>query len=83
MQSGVRYNDGPYTSVDWTNAAVLQNAIVQGPVKIGVAATQLQNAVQGDPPVSGWCATGFQTDPTWIIASACADTERLNGSGYH
>lgn len=62
-QGGSTYNDGPYTAVDWTNAAVLTNAIVQGPVKIGVAATQLQNAVQGDPPVSGWCATGFQTDP--------------------
>jgi hypothetical protein len=57
------YNDGPYVSVDWTNEAVLQNAIVQGPVKIGVAADQLEQAVGTvNPPPSGWVATGFQKD---------------------
>src|ERR1700733_9805828 len=40
-QGGNRYNDGPPVSVDWTNSGVLQNAISQGPVKIGVAADQL------------------------------------------
>jgi len=58
-QDGNTYNDGPTTSIDWTNAAVLQNAIANGPVKIGVAATQLQSAV-GDS--NGWVATGFKTD---------------------
>jgi len=55
------YNIGPYTSVDWTNAAVLQNAISRGPVKIGVAADQLQEAVP-NPPSNGWFASGFQQD---------------------
>lgn len=60
-QAGELYNDGPFTSVDWTNAAVLQNAISKSPVKIGVAATQLESAVP-NPPKNGWLATSFQTD---------------------
>lgn len=59
--SGHMYDDGPPTSVDWTDAAILQSAIAQGPVKIGVAADQLQKVV-GDPPVNGWLATGFSQD---------------------
>ena len=39
---------GPYHSVDWENTAVLQDAIFQGPVKIGIASNQLP---QGD---TGW-----------------------------
>jgi hypothetical protein len=62
QQDGLTYDDGPFTSVDWTNAEVLQNAISVGPVKIGVAADQLENAVP-DPPANGWLATGFQPDP--------------------
>lgn len=58
---GNTYGDGPYMSVDWTNAAALQSAIAVGPVKIGVAADQLENAVP-DPPTNGWFATGFQPD---------------------
>jgi hypothetical protein len=62
-QDGQTYDDGPFTSVDWTNAATLQNAISQGPVKIGVAADQLENAVgTADMPPNGWIATGFQPD---------------------
>ena len=53
--------DGHALSVDWTNAAALQNAIAEGPVKIGVAADQLENAVP-NPPTSGWVATGFTHD---------------------
>jgi hypothetical protein len=60
-QDGATYDDGPYTSVDWTNASVLQNAIFQGPIKIGVAADQLDDAVP-DPPTNGWLATGFTPD---------------------
>lgn len=60
-QDGKTYDDGSPVSVDWTDAAVLKNAIAQGPVKIGVAADQLQNVVP-DPPVSGWFATGFTPD---------------------
>lgn len=55
------YNDGPHTSVDWTQEAVLQNAISVGPVKIGVAADQLENAVPL-PVKNGWLATGFVKD---------------------
>lgn len=62
------YDDGSPLSVDWTNAAVLENAIGLGPVKIGVAADQLENAVNAGPtqangnPANGWVATGFTKD---------------------
>jgi hypothetical protein len=59
--NGQLFNDGPASSVDWTNAAVLQNAISQGPVKIGIAADQLEGVVP-DPPTNGWIATGFTAD---------------------
>lgn len=60
-ENGSLYDDGPYTSVDWTNAAVLKNAIgTVGPVKIGVAADQLQNTVQ--TLANGWFATGYTQD---------------------
>jgi hypothetical protein len=55
------YDDGPHTAVDWTNPALLQNAIAHGPVKIGVAANQLE-AVVPNPPTDGWFATGFKND---------------------
>ncbi len=61
QQGGRTYDDGPHVSVDWTNTALLQNAIAHGPVKIGVAADQLQAVVQ-DPPTNGWFATGFKED---------------------
>ncbi len=59
-QDGNLYNAGSKSSIDYTNAALLQNAIAQGPVKIGVASAQLQNVVG---PHNGWFATGFQQDP--------------------
>jgi len=56
---GTTYRDGPYKSVDWTNDAVLSSAIYSGPVKIGVAANQLENAAgQGN----GWFASDFGRD---------------------
>lgn len=61
--NGKMYNDGPPNSIDWTNTTALQNAIVQSPVKIGVAADQLETAAGTlDPPPSGWLATGFTED---------------------
>jgi len=60
-QDGRTYYDGQHTAVDWTNAAVLQNAIAHGPVKIGVAADQLE-AVVPNPPTSGWFAINFKND---------------------
>ena len=63
-QDGVKYGDAQHKSVDWTNEALLRNAIWKGPVKIGVAADQLQNAVP-DPPTNGWFATGFWQDENY------------------
>ena len=56
------YDDGPHFSVDWTNAATLQSAIVQGPVKIGIAADQIETAYHATDGQTGWFATGFQPD---------------------
>jgi len=61
------YDDGPYYSVDWTNAGTLESAISEGPVKLGVAGDQLNNtwwAAGGGATggVSGWFATGFKDD---------------------
>jgi len=63
-QDGNVYNDGPHTSVDWTNPPTLQSAISQGPVKIGVASSQLQG-VQGIGVANGWFAVGFKADPNF------------------
>jgi hypothetical protein len=65
--NGKNYDDGSPVSVDWTNQSNLQNAISQGPVKIGVAADQLQTAYGvTNPdltfPAKGWFATGFTQD---------------------
>jgi hypothetical protein len=62
------YDDGAVHTVDWTNAAVLQDAIWKGPVKLGVAGDQLDAlwwAAGGSSTggVSGWFATGFYPDP--------------------
>lgn len=60
VQDGYVYCDGEPVSVDWTDAGVLQNAIATtGPVKIGLAADQLENVV-GES--NGWFGTGFKTD---------------------
>jgi hypothetical protein len=58
-QDGNLYGAGGKSSIDYTSAAVLQNAIYHGPVKIGVAAAQLQNVVGNG---NGWFAVGFSTD---------------------
>jgi hypothetical protein len=60
------YDDGPYYTVDWTNASTLQSAISAGPVKIGVAANQLETAwwAAGSSQAGGktWFGTGFHAD---------------------
>jgi hypothetical protein len=61
VQGGHTYDDGPAKSVDWTNAAIVQNAIAHGPVKIGIAANQLETVYQAHPK-NGWFATGFKQD---------------------
>ena len=59
-QDGNTYDDGGASTVDWTNAALLANAISLGPVKIGIAADQLDNVVTSG--VNGWFALGFKPD---------------------
>jgi hypothetical protein len=61
-QQGHTYDDGPFYSLDWTNAAILASAISQGPVKIGIAADQLEAVWRKNNGRTGWFATGFQTD---------------------
>jgi hypothetical protein len=61
-EDGRAYDDGPYNSVDWTDEATLKSAIYIGPVKIGVAADQLETACQATDFKTGWFATGFHTD---------------------
>jgi hypothetical protein len=56
---GTTYTDGPYQSVDYTNWDVLTSAIYQGPVKIGVAAGQLENVVGQS---NGWFSGNFSND---------------------
>jgi hypothetical protein len=56
------YDDGPYLSVNWKDPATLQSAIATGPVKIGVAADQLETAWHSTGGRSGWFGTGFHND---------------------
>jgi hypothetical protein len=62
MTSGsITYSDGPYQAVNWTDDATLSSAIYTGPVKIAVAADQLEN-VPNIGNANGWVATGFKPD---------------------
>ncbi len=56
------YDDGSHNSVNWQDAGILQSAIAQGPVKIGIAADQIQTAWDSTGGRSGWFATGFKDD---------------------
>ena len=58
------YEDGPSNSVDWTNPSILRSAIFSGPVKIGVAADQLENVCNAYPNFqsNGWFASGLKPD---------------------
>ena len=56
--NGTLYKDGPYQSVDWTNYSVLSSAIYQGPVKIAVAAGQLESSGAGSK--MGWVGVGWR-----------------------
>ena len=55
-------DDGPYYSVNWTGAGTLQSAIFAGPIKIGVAADQIEAAWHTTNGQSGWFGTGFHAD---------------------
>jgi len=57
------YLDGPAKYVNFTNPAILKNAIYQGPVKLGVAGDQLENVIQTyGVGQNGWDATEFTQD---------------------
>jgi hypothetical protein len=75
QMDGNAYLDGPFNSVDWTNAAALNGAIAHvGPVKIGVASANLHSAPHGQvtPGKSGWAIYGLPTgQPEDHCASLC------------
>jgi len=56
---GQTLKDGPYASVDFTSDATLSSAIFTGPVKIGIAADQLEGVVGS---TNGWWLTGATAD---------------------
>lgn len=60
--NGNIYNDGPYARVVYTDASNLTSAIAVGPVKIGIAADQIDTAYSSTGGQSGWFATGFHAD---------------------
>lgn len=50
-----QYDEGPYSSVDYSNESVLQAAIAQGPVKIAIDANALPHGAGNQ---QGWTAFG-------------------------
>src|SRR5881628_301105 len=62
QQDGSTYDDGQYYSVNWMSSATLQSAISEGPVKIGVAADQLEAAWRSNNGQTGWFGIGFHPD---------------------
>jgi len=73
--NGKAYSDGPFYSLDWTNAAALNHAIAHvGPVKIGLASANLASALEGQvtPGASGWAVCGLPAgQPEDHCASLC------------
>lgn len=66
-QNGRVYDDGSILAVNWANAGHLSQAIFEGPVKIGVAADQLEaswraGAGSETTAANGWFATGYHHD---------------------
>ena len=62
QQNAHTYDDGRFFSLDWTNPTTLNGAIFEGPVKIGVAADQLETVWHTTEGKSGWFAFGFKPD---------------------
>jgi hypothetical protein len=62
QQNGSVYDDGGYARVIYNDASNLQSAIAMGPVKLGIAADQIDNAWNSTGGRSGWFATGFHAD---------------------
>jgi hypothetical protein len=75
QMDGNAYLDGPFNTVNWTNAAVLNGAIANaGPVKIGIALENRGSAPYGrvTPGKSGWAIYGLPpSQPANHCASLC------------
>ena len=70
-QDGYVYCDGEAHTVKLNNPDVLHNAIAQGPVKLGIAANQLETLWHLHES-SGWIATGLQPEaPVDHCVSLC------------
>lgn len=63
--SGTYYFDGSYSWVDWQDAPTLQSAIYHGPVKLLLAADQIEAVYRENKGVSGWLATNFATESNY------------------
>lgn len=61
-ESGHTYDDGSPNSVNWTDPTILRSAIYHGPVKIGVAANQLETTCRAHNFKTGWFASGYTAD---------------------
>lgn len=59
---GRLYHTGPHQSVAWGDYPTLCSAIVTGPVKIAVAANQLEQVVNSTNGTSGWVLSGAYRD---------------------
>jgi hypothetical protein len=72
--NGITNNDGTASYVDFTNSSVLQNAISQGPVKLGLTSTQLESAYYqySGATQRGWFATGFKPEQSTSANQHCA-----------
>ena len=71
--------DGPFSLINWINAAALNGAIANiGPVKIGVASGGLSAGPHGrvTPGASGWAMYGLRRPSLGFIAQAFAATGR-------
>ncbi len=79
-QDGNTYNDGGKAAVDWTNAAALQNAIAQSPVKIGVAANQIETAVNTTNDRTATRCTPGKPSASWTCPP-CSPSPPRRGRG--
>jgi hypothetical protein len=64
-QSGSVYDDGAYSTINWTDPPALQSALTEGPVKLGVSSSALGNAWANHGYKTGWFGIGFQPDSSF------------------
>lgn len=74
-----QYNDGPYKSVDYSNEAILQAAIAEAPVKIGIDAGALPSGAGNQ---QGWYTLSTRTmknEDHCVGLGGCGPAEWLYG----